>query len=56
MPIPQRWNRLVADQSGATAVEYALMIGAIAFVIIVVVFALGGKTKNSFDKVQKGMP
>jgi Flp pilus assembly pilin Flp len=38
------------DTSGATAVEYALMVGAIAGVIVVVVYALGVKTNNLYNK------
>jgi pilus assembly protein Flp/PilA len=36
---------------GATAVEYALMVALIAGVIIVIVTALGGGLKYTFDKV-----
>ncbi|HEX3695561.1 MAG TPA: Flp family type IVb pilin [Polyangia bacterium] len=49
-------KHFLADQSGATAVEYALILAAVAGLIMVVVFTLGGKVKNSFDKMQKGMP
>jgi pilus assembly protein Flp/PilA len=35
-------------ESGASAVEYGLMVAAIAAVIVVVVFALGGVVKNTF--------
>ena len=35
---------------GATAVEYGLMVAAIAAVIVLVVFLLGGVVKNKFDK------
>ena len=38
------------DIFGATAVEYALMVGAIAGVIVVVVYALGVKTSNLYSK------
>jgi pilus assembly protein Flp/PilA len=37
------------DEQGATAVEYALMISLIAFVIILAVTALGLATFNLFD-------
>jgi pilus assembly protein Flp/PilA len=36
---------------GATAVEYGLMVALIAGVIIVIVTALGGGLKTTFDKV-----
>ncbi len=34
---------------GATAVEYGLMVAAIAALIVLIVFALGGVVKNAFD-------
>jgi pilus assembly protein Flp/PilA len=38
------------DDEGATAVEYGLMVAAIAAVIVLVVFLLGGVVKDKFDK------
>jgi pilus assembly protein Flp/PilA len=35
---------------GASAVEYGLMVAAIAALIVGVVFALGGLVKATFDK------
>lgn len=49
-------KRLWADEGGATAVEYGLMVAAIAAVIITVVVSLGKKVEGTFDKVDKGMP
>jgi pilus assembly protein Flp/PilA len=44
-----KWfERLARDESGATAVEYSLIIGGIAAVIIVVVYALGAKVNNLY--------
>jgi pilus assembly protein Flp/PilA len=37
-----------AKDRGASAVEYALLVGAIAAVIVVVVFGLGSVVKNNF--------
>ena len=37
---------------GATAVEYGLMVGLIAVVIIVAVVALGGELNGMFEEVQ----
>src|SRR4051812_50099110 len=37
-------------EKGASAVEYGLMVAAIAAVIVGTVFALGGFVKASFDK------
>ena len=36
--------RLSDGEHGATAVEYAIMVAAIAAVIVAVVFVLGGRT------------
>jgi pilus assembly protein Flp/PilA len=38
------------NDEGATAVEYGLMVAAIAAVIVLVVFLLGGVVKDKFDK------
>jgi pilus assembly protein Flp/PilA len=45
--------RAVEKERGATAVEYALMVGLIAAVIIVAVTALGGSVSDIFDKTSK---
>lgn len=39
------------DDKGATAVEYGLLVALIAAVIIGVVFTLGGKVEDAFEKV-----
>ena len=41
-------RRHVKDDKGASAVEYGLLIAAIAAVIVVVVFALGSVVKSKF--------
>jgi pilus assembly protein Flp/PilA len=43
---------LLRDDEGATAVEYGLIVAAIAGVIIAVVLLLGKKLNNSFNNVQ----
>jgi pilus assembly protein Flp/PilA len=47
---------LLRDDDGATAVEYGLIVAAIAGLIVVVVFTLGKKVNNSFSKVANAMP
>ncbi len=42
--------RFRRDQTGATAVEYGIMVSLIAVVIIVAVTLLGGNLKVTFDK------
>jgi len=48
----RRLARLANDPSGATAVEYALIVGAIAGVIGIVVYVLGAKTNNLYNTVK----
>lgn len=43
-------------ERGATAVEYGLMVAAIAAVIIVTVFALGTKIEAAFTTVESTFP
>ena len=47
---------LLRDEQGATAVEYGLIVAAIAGLIIVVVFELGDKVNNAFSNVASAMP
>lgn len=49
-------KKLLKDEEGATAVEYGLIVAAIAGLIIVVVFLLGNKVNNAFNKVANAMP
>ena len=37
------------NEDGASAVEYGLLVAAIAAVIVVIVFALGGLIKSAFS-------
>lgn len=37
------------DEDGASAVEYGLLVAAIAAVIVIIVFALGGLIKQAFS-------
>lgn len=48
--------RLLRDDQGATAVEYGLIVAAIAGLIIAVVVVLGGKINNTFNNVQSSIP
>jgi len=50
------FTRLARDESGATAVEYSLIIGGIAAVIIVVVYAFGAKVNNLYNGVTSRWP
>jgi pilus assembly protein Flp/PilA len=48
--------RLLRDETGATAVEYGLIVAAIAGLIVLVVFVLGNKINNAFSNVAQAMP
>jgi pilus assembly protein Flp/PilA len=48
-------RRHVNGDAGASAVEYGLLIAAIAAVIVVVVFALGSVVKSKFSNTCKGV-
>ena len=45
-------QRLVArkDETGASAVEYGLLVAAIAALVVAIVFGLGGVVKGVFTK------
>lgn len=49
------FSKLRKDKSGATAVEYGIMVAAIAAVIIATVFVVGLQTETGFDTVQKAL-
>jgi len=43
--------RFFKDEDGVTAVEYAVMVAAIAAVVIIGAQILGGNTNNQFSNV-----
>lgn len=45
-------TRFAKDESGATAIEYGLIVALIAVVIITAVSALGGKLKTAFEAIE----
>ena len=49
-------RRLWSDEGAATAVEYALLIAAIAGLVVVVAFALGQKARNLINNTTTAMP
>jgi len=44
------------EEEGATAVEYGIMVAAIAAVIITVVVSIGGKVDTAFGTADTAMP
>ena len=56
LPIVQgRLRQLIKSEKGATAVEYGIMVAAIAAVIIATVLLIGPELVKQFDKVLKGL-
>jgi len=51
----KRFLRILKNEEGATAVEYGIMVAAIAAVIILVVIAVGDRTNNAFQAVNSAM-
>jgi pilus assembly protein Flp/PilA len=49
------FNRFAADQSGATAIEYGLIAGLIAVVIIGAISAVGTKLSAKFNAVSANL-
>jgi pilus assembly protein Flp/PilA len=48
-------KKLWKDEEGATALEYGLMVAAIAAVIVAIVFVLGTKVSAAFQTVNAKM-
>lgn len=44
-------NRFIKDESGATAIEYGLIVALIAVVIITAVTTLGTKLNTAFETI-----
>ena len=49
-------KKLLRDEEAPTAVEYGLMVAAIAGIIIAVVFLMGRKVNNTFQNVSNHLP
>ena len=49
-------DRLKREEKGATAVEYGLMVGLIAVVIIGAVVILGNKLNGLFTSIGNALP
>jgi Flp pilus assembly pilin Flp len=50
------FERLLRDDSGATAVEYSLILGGIAAAIIVMIYVFGDKVNNLYNNTQSKWP
>lgn len=49
-------SRFMKDESGATAIEYGLIAGLIAVVIIGAVTAVGGSVSDTFTTIADSLP
>ena len=50
LQLMQRFMNRKDQEDGASAVEYGLLVAAIAALIVIIVFALGGIIKDVFKK------
>ena len=46
MPMRRRYR----DDTGASAVEYGLLVAAVAAVVVIILFALGGAVRDMFSE------
>ena len=51
----QQSRRFCANESGATAIEYALIAVGIAVVIVAAVTSIGSSVKGAFTSVSNGL-
>jgi pilus assembly protein Flp/PilA len=51
----QQLAHFFKDEEGASAVEYGILVAAVAAVIIVVMLAVGGKVSNGMQAVNANM-
>ena len=51
----QKLTNFFKDEEGASAVEYGILVAAVAAVIIVVMLAIGGKVQNGMEAVNSNM-
>jgi pilus assembly protein Flp/PilA len=48
--------KFAGDRKGASAIEYALLIGLLTLALVGALTALGGNTSESFNAVSNGFP
>jgi pilus assembly protein Flp/PilA len=48
--------KFLADQSGATAIEYCLIAAGISIVIVVAVNGIGSQLNTTYDTVKSSLP
>jgi len=52
----ERIKNFFKDESGASAVEYGLLVALIAVVVIAAVTTIGTKLKGTFESVGSSLP
>jgi pilus assembly protein Flp/PilA len=50
------FRKFIADESGATAIEYSLIAAGISVAIVATVMGLGTKLKDKYDTVDAALP
>jgi len=53
--MPKFITSFAKDESGATAIEYGLIVALIAVVIVGVVGTIGGKLNTAFGKINSAL-
>jgi pilus assembly protein Flp/PilA len=51
----KHWKRFLRDESGATAIEYALIAAGVSITIMTVVQGIGTKVNTNFTSVQTAL-
>jgi pilus assembly protein Flp/PilA len=51
----RNFNRFIADESGATAIEYALLGSLIAIVLVTILGSLGTRLSAEFSEVSSAL-
>ena len=52
----RHWKRLLADERGATAVEYALLLGTIVLVSVTTLGGFGTGLNNIYNIIDGALP
>jgi pilus assembly protein Flp/PilA len=50
-----KFKSFLSDESGATAIEYALIASLIAIALVTVLTSLGGKLSSEFSEVSSAL-
>ncbi|HXU94369.1 MAG TPA: Flp family type IVb pilin [Gallionella sp.] len=48
-------TNFIREEDGATAVEYGILVAAIAAVIVIVTLIVGAQVENAFNRVCKAL-